>query len=70
MDSVRPCGLLSVEGYYDGLLSFLNHAVAEGFIHSDYRAVVLTDAVPDALLERILAMTVPPLRKWIDRDET
>jgi uncharacterized protein (TIGR00730 family) len=66
----KPCGLLNVEGYYDGLLAFLNHAVAEGFIHADYRAVVLTDAEPEALVEKILSTSAPHLRKWIDRDET
>lgn len=66
----KPCGLLNVEGYYDGLLAFLDHTVAEGFIHSDYRAVVLTDAEPDTLVEKILNASVPHLRKWIDRDET
>jgi uncharacterized protein (TIGR00730 family) len=66
----KPCGLLNVEGYYNGLLAFLDHAVAEGFIHSDYRAVVLTDAEPDALVQKILSATLPHLRKWIDRDET
>lgn len=66
----KPCGLLNVEGYYDGLLSFLNHAVAEGFILPQYRAVVLTDSEADALLEKISSYEVPPLHKWIDRDET
>jgi uncharacterized protein (TIGR00730 family) len=66
----KPCGLLNVEGYYDGLLAFLNHAVAEGFIHSDYRAVVLTDTEADGLLEKIQRAVVPPLPKWIDSDET
>jgi uncharacterized protein (TIGR00730 family) len=66
----KPCGLLNVEGYYDGLLAFLNHAVAEGFIHADYRAIVLTEAEPDGLVEKILSTAVPHLRKWIDRDET
>ena len=66
----KPCGLLNVEGYYDGLLSFLNHAVAEGFILPQYRAVVLTDSEADGLLEKIASYEAPPLHRWIDRDET
>jgi uncharacterized protein (TIGR00730 family) len=66
----KPCGLLNVEGYYDGLLAFLNHAAAEGFIHGDYRTVVLTDAEADGLLEKIQRAVVPALPKWIDKDET
>lgn len=66
----KPCGLLNVDRYYEGLLAFLNHAVAEGFIDAGYRAVVLTDAEPDALVEKLLSTPIPHLRKWIDRDET
>jgi uncharacterized protein (TIGR00730 family) len=66
----KPCGLLNVAGYYDGLLSFLNHAVAEGFILPKYKAIILADSEPDDLLERISKYEAPPLRKWIDRDET
>ena len=66
----KPCGLLNVEGYYDGLLSFLNHAVAEGFIRNEYRSVVLTDSEVDGLLEKISKYEAPHLKKWIDRDET
>lgn len=66
----KPCGLLNVEGYYDGLLSFFNHAVAEGFVKPEYRSVVLTDSGADDLLEKISRYEVPPLHKWIDRDET
>ncbi len=28
----KPLGLLNVAGYYDGLLAFLNHSVASGFM--------------------------------------
>ena len=66
----KPCGLLNVEGYYDGLLSFLNHAVAEGFIRTEYRSVVLTDSEVDGLLKKISTYEAPHLKKWIDRDET
>ena len=66
----KPCGLLNVEGYYDGLLSFLNHMVAEGFVKSEYRSVVLTDSGADGLLEKISKYEAPTLKKWIDSDET
>ncbi|HKP84463.1 MAG TPA: TIGR00730 family Rossman fold protein [Blastocatellia bacterium] len=66
----KPCGLLNVEGYYDGLLSFLDHAVAEGFIRPEYRSVVLTDSESDGLLEKFSKYEVPFLRKWIEREET
>lgn len=66
----KPCGLLNVEGYYDGLLSFLNHMVAEGFVKPEYRSVVLTDSDAGGLLEKFSKYEAPPLHKWIDPDET
>ncbi len=51
----RPVALLNVFHFYDHLLGFLDHAVAEGFIKADnlHRLVVGED--PDALLDEILA---------------
>ncbi len=66
----KPCGLLNVEGYYDGLLSFLNHMVAERFVRPEYRSVVLTDSEADGLLEKFSTYEAPSLKKWIDSDET
>ena len=46
----KPVGLLNVDGYYDGLLAFLDHAVREGFVGHDDRASLVTATAPDALL--------------------
>jgi uncharacterized protein (TIGR00730 family) len=65
----KPCGLLNIEGFYDALLSFLDNAVAEGFIKREHRAIVLSEDDPDRLLTRLRDYAVPAVRKWIDRDE-
>ena len=51
----QPIGLLNVEGYYDSLLAFMAHSVAEGFLSPPQNAVlqVGTDAVE--LLLRLAA---------------
>jgi hypothetical protein len=36
----KPCILLNINGYYDGLLAFLDHAVAQGFIKPENRRLV------------------------------
>jgi uncharacterized protein (TIGR00730 family) len=36
----KPCVLVNTHGYFDGLLQFLDHAVAEGFLQPRYRAMV------------------------------
>lgn len=48
----KPCLLLNVCGYYDGLLSFLDHAVAEGTLKAKNRELVLVaTTVEDALMQ-------------------
>jgi len=46
----KPCGLLDVEAFFDPLLAFLDHTVAEGFVTPEHRALVLASTeVPDLL---------------------
>jgi uncharacterized protein (TIGR00730 family) len=66
----KPCGLLNVHGYFDGLLTFLDHAVSERFLRLEHRAMVLVDHDAERLLERFIAYRAPEVEKWIDRTET
>jgi uncharacterized protein (TIGR00730 family) len=68
---VKPCGLLNVLGYYDGLAGMLDHAVAERFLRPENRAIITVEADPGAMIDALAAWQ-PPARvdKWIDRDET
>jgi uncharacterized protein (TIGR00730 family) len=66
----KPCGVLNVHGYFDGLLTFLDHAVAERFLRVEHRAMVLVDDDTDRLLEQFEGYRAPAVAKWIDRTET
>jgi predicted Rossmann-fold nucleotide-binding protein len=60
-----------VEGYYEGLASFLAHAVEERFLREDHRAMLIVERDPRVLLDRLRRFepeAVVP--KWIDRGET
>jgi uncharacterized protein (TIGR00730 family) len=48
----KPCGLLNVAGYFDPLLEFLDHAVAEKFVRDVHRSMVVVESDPVALLAR------------------
>lgn len=45
----KPIGLLNVRGFYNTLLSQLDHMVAEGFLSPANRAMVLVADTPEAL---------------------
>jgi uncharacterized protein (TIGR00730 family) len=67
----KPCALLNVEGYYDGVAGFLSHAVGERFLREEHREMLMVESRPGALIERLREFepdTVLP--KWIDREET
>ncbi len=66
----KPCGLLNVAGYFDPLLAFFDHALAERFLRPEHRAMVLVDSSADRLLDRLAAFQPPDLDKWIRPDET
>ena len=66
----KPCGLLNVRGYFDHLLTFVGHAVAEGFVRPEYRPMILTSTDPDRLLDLLVAYKPPTVEKWISRSET
>jgi uncharacterized protein (TIGR00730 family) len=67
----KPCGLLDVEGYYEELAAFLDHAVRERFLREEHRTTLIVEREPAALLERMRAYRPDAIQpKWIDRDET
>jgi uncharacterized protein (TIGR00730 family) len=66
----KGCGLLNVRGYYDRLAAFLDHAVSEGFLRPQHRAVLAVDADPAALLDALAAFQAPQVGKWLELDQT
>jgi uncharacterized protein (TIGR00730 family) len=66
----KPCGLLNVEGYFDSLMTFLDHAVSEGFFRPEHRRLVLDADDPERLIERLASYRPPVLERWIDPTTT
>lgn len=66
----KPCGLLNVEGYFDSLISFLNHTVAEQFVKEPHRSMLIVERNPDPLLDRFASYEPPTIQKWVGKAET
>jgi hypothetical protein len=49
----KPVGILNVEGYFDRMLDFLQHAAQEGFIRPDHRDLLIFEHTPERLLDRL-----------------
>jgi uncharacterized protein (TIGR00730 family) len=65
----KNCGLLNVNGYYDGLLSLFDHAVKEGFLKAANRKLVQSDRDPDRLIDAVLAAAPAVEAKWISKGQ-
>jgi uncharacterized protein (TIGR00730 family) len=46
----KPFALINTNGYYDGLASFLDHSVTEGFLRPEQRSRLTVAATPEELL--------------------
>jgi uncharacterized protein (TIGR00730 family) len=66
----KPCGLLNAHGYFDQLLSFIDHSVEERFVRSHHRSIVLVASSPGELLRQFDSYVPPTVEKWIDRAAT
>lgn len=66
----KACGVLNVRGYYDHLAALLDHAVAEGFLRPQHRAVLSVAGEPAELLDRLAAFEPPAIGKWLELDES
>jgi predicted Rossmann-fold nucleotide-binding protein len=62
--------LLNIHGYFDRLLSFVDHSVDEGFVRRENRAMILASGSPNELLDDMAAYKAPTVEKWIERAET
>jgi uncharacterized protein (TIGR00730 family) len=65
---MKPCALLNIEGYWDGLLNFIDHAVSEDFVRAENRGLILVGPTPEEVLDKIAAWKPPMhLERWLDR---
>ena len=66
----KPVALLNASGFFTPLLAWLDHIVAEGFLRSKHRELLLVaDTVPQ-LLDALANWTPPELTmKWVEPEE-
>ncbi|MFO0843400.1 MAG: TIGR00730 family Rossman fold protein [Gemmataceae bacterium] len=66
----KPVGLLNVNGFFDPLLAWLDHCVAEGFLKPQHRRVLLVARDVAELLDTVQhAPPVEETTKWADRED-
>ena len=63
----KPVGIVNVAGFFDALVGYLDHAVAEGFLPSASRAMLHCEAEPARLIEQFKSYQPPTADKWMSR---
>jgi uncharacterized protein (TIGR00730 family) len=63
----KPSGFFNVDGFFDHLLGFLDHATAERFIRKQHRDMIVADSDPERLIARLKSWSAPDVSKWLDR---
>ncbi|MFT0548429.1 TIGR00730 family Rossman fold protein [Allopusillimonas ginsengisoli] len=66
----KPCALLNINGFYDGLSTFLDHVVAEGFLKQVHRDMLIVEEDVATLLAVMHNYQAPPVTKWIKQEHT
>ncbi|WP_276257608.1 TIGR00730 family Rossman fold protein [Haloglomus litoreum] len=65
----KPCGVLNVAGFYDGLVSHLDGATEAGFVSPTHRDLARVETHPGALLDAFAAYE-PPSEPKVGPEDT
>jgi len=63
----KPIGLLNVNGFFDALIAFLDHARDERFLRDLHRESLQVDTDLSVLIEKLRRAEAPDTGKWLDR---
>ena len=65
----KPCCILNIDGYFDGLLAFIRDAVRQGFVRQAHCDMLLHSTDIEQLLDAIEQYAAPQVEKWLDRKQ-
>lgn len=61
----KPVALFNVNGYYDGLVSFINHMADEGFMRKEHAENLIVSDDPKKLLAKMEQFQPADVTKWV-----
>jgi len=64
----KPNALLDTDGFFQPMVTLMRHTIAHSFAAPEHEGLVIVEADPERLLDRVAAWTPPPMgEKWTDR---
>lgn len=61
----KPVALYNVNGFYDDIISFINHAAKEGFIRKEHAQGLIVSDDPEYLLKKMEEFQPVDVMKWV-----
>ncbi len=61
----KPVALFNVNGFYDGIVSFIDHIAEEGFMHKEHANSLIVSSNPEELLEKMAQFQPIDMKKWV-----
>ena len=65
---LKPCGLLNICGFFDGLLMQLNRMVEDRFLRAEQVSQLIVEDRVEKLVERMLDARTAVIDKWMDKE--
>ncbi len=63
----KPAALYNINGYFDDLLTFIEHAVNERFVRSEHKNNLIVEGDEKILLEKLFNHQPVKAEKWVER---
>lgn len=63
----KPVGLLNLDGFFDGLLTFVAHMRDAGFVKPEHAALLRVESDAATLLSSLRTFSPPQLGKWMEK---
>ncbi|MBQ6100782.1 MAG: TIGR00730 family Rossman fold protein [Bacteroidales bacterium] len=61
----KPVALFNVDGYYDGIVQFIDHIAKEGFMRKEHAENLIVSDDPKDLLEKMKQFQPADVNKWV-----
>ena len=65
-ETSKPLGILNINNYFENLISFIEHMIAERFLPSAHRNGIVVNPDPEELINLLVKFSPVTVEKWLD----
>ena len=65
-ETSKPLGILNINNYFENLIAFIEHMIAERFLPSAHRNGIVVNSDPEELINLLVKFSPVTVEKWLD----